>query len=275
MFFFVLLHSMKLSVITINYNNLEGLSKTCESVISQSDNEFEWIVIDGGSTDGSKEYIEALKRKPDYWCSESDNGIYAAMNKGIGKTHGDYLLFLNSGDRLASPSVITEALPYLHDGDIIYGNALFCKPKKERLVTYPESFTLYHLWKGFTPCHQATFIRAELLRNDGYKECYKIVSDYRKWIEWKLQERSFKHIPLTVCRYMLNGISSTQREIHQQEHDSVVDELFTPAMKEQMEYIEWLKKGKCRNKKEHEGCSKVVTPLYVVCWRVISSFLKK
>ena len=86
---------MKLSVITINYNNLEGLTRTCESVTSQSSREFEWIVIDGGSTDGGKEYLETLDLKPNYWCSERDNGIYSAMNKGIDMAHGEYMLFLN------------------------------------------------------------------------------------------------------------------------------------------------------------------------------------
>ncbi|MCK8621329.1 glycosyltransferase family 2 protein [Prevotella sp. E13-27] len=267
---------MKLSVITINYNNLEGLTRTCESVTSQSGREFEWIVIDGGSTDGGKEYLETLDLKPDYWCSERDNGIYSAMNKGIDIAHGEYMLFLNSGDMLASPDILQKVLPHLHDADIIYGNALFCKPKKERLVSYPETFTLYHLWKGFTPCHQATFIKSELLKGDGrYDEHYKIVADYKKWLEWKLNGCEFKHLPLTICRYMLDGISTRQKTLHQQEHDSVIDELFSPIIKEQMEYIEWLKTGKGKNKKEHDGYTKVITPLYIICWRAINSFIKK
>ena len=91
---------MKLSIITINYNNLEGFKKTAESVINQTWKEFEWIIIDGGSTDGSKEYIVKLNydltrngwNPIAYWCSEPDKGIYNAMNKGIGKAKGEYLL---------------------------------------------------------------------------------------------------------------------------------------------------------------------------------------
>src|SRR5690606_20733259 len=89
-----------LTIITINLNNLEGLKTTIESVLSQTWQEFEYIVIDGGSTDGGKEYIESQKTHLNYWVSEPDKGIYNAMNKGILKSSGKYLLFLNSGDHL-------------------------------------------------------------------------------------------------------------------------------------------------------------------------------
>jgi glycosyltransferase involved in cell wall biosynthesis len=90
----------KLSIITINYNNLEGLQRTVESVVNQTWQEFEYIVIDGGSTDGSADFIESQSETIDYWVSEPDKGIYNAMNKGIAKASGEYLLFLNSGDHL-------------------------------------------------------------------------------------------------------------------------------------------------------------------------------
>jgi len=103
---------------------LEGLKKTAESVINQTWRDFEWIIVDGGSIDGSKEYIEQLAEglpektlltnqecglgKVCWWCSEKDKGIYNAMNKGINSANGDYLLFLNSGDWFCSPSVLTR-----------------------------------------------------------------------------------------------------------------------------------------------------------------------
>lgn len=83
----------RLSIITINYNNLEGLKKTVESVVNQTWQEFEYIVIDGGSTDGSATYLESQNDKITYWVSEPDKGIYSAMNKGIAKATGEYLLF--------------------------------------------------------------------------------------------------------------------------------------------------------------------------------------
>ena len=99
---------MKLSIITVNLNNLEGLKKTYESVVCQTFTDYEWLVIDGGSTDGSREFIEQHQDKFAYWCSEPDKGIYNAMNKGIVKAKGEYLNFMNSGDCFASSFVVAS-----------------------------------------------------------------------------------------------------------------------------------------------------------------------
>ena len=97
-----------LSIITINYNNINGLQNTLQSVFCQSRHDFEWIVIDGGSTDGSKELLEKYTNRINYWVSEPDHGIYEAMNKGIKVAKGDYLQFLNSGDCLADKDIIKQ-----------------------------------------------------------------------------------------------------------------------------------------------------------------------
>ena len=99
---------MKLSIITINFNNHDGLQKTINSVIAQTWKDFEWIIIDGGSTDGSKNLIEQYDKYITYWISESDKGIYNAMNKGIKIARGDYLQFLNSGDYFYNEKVIEK-----------------------------------------------------------------------------------------------------------------------------------------------------------------------
>ena len=90
---------MRISIITINYNNLNGLKNTIKSVLDQSFFDFEFIVIDGGSTDGSKGYIELNSAKINYWVSESDRGVYHAMNKGLSKVTGEFCLFLNSAQK--------------------------------------------------------------------------------------------------------------------------------------------------------------------------------
>lgn len=233
---------MKLTIITINYNNLAGLKRTSESILCQTMHEFEWIVIDGGSNDGSKEYIESLSSQPTIWRSEPDTGIYNAMNKGIRLANGDYLLFMNSGDSLFSNDTLSLALDKLVEADIIYGDALFCGADNQRTVTYPEKFTLYDLWNCCTPCHQATFIKSSLLKGcDGYSEDYRIASDYRQWIIWKNEGRSFRHLKQTICYYMLDGISSTQLELHKEEHDRIINELFNEDARLQMEQIDYLK----------------------------------
>ena len=113
---------MTLSIITINYNNLEGLKKTIESVCSQTYRDYEWIVIDGGSTDGSRELIEENKSHIHYWVSEPDNGIYHAMNKGIAQAKGDYCQFLNSGDYYIAPNTLQQVFSHDELADVNYGD---------------------------------------------------------------------------------------------------------------------------------------------------------
>ena len=169
----------KLSIVTINYNNLEGLKRTVESVVNQTWQEFEYIVIDGGSTDGSAEYIESQSEHLDYWVSEPDKGIYNAMNKGIAKATGEYLLFLNSGDHLYSNSVLEMNHSKIHTEDFIYFNirhifndhiSISSKPKK-----LEELFFIFN-----TLPHPSTFIRRNLFFEIGnYDENLKIVSDWK------------------------------------------------------------------------------------------------
>ena len=110
---------MKFSIITINYNNCNGLQRTLDSVVSQTCKNFEWIVIDGGSSDGSRELIEQFQQEMTYWCSERDKGIYNAMNKGVEKATGDYCLFLNSGDNFCDSNVIKRLANQSFVADIV------------------------------------------------------------------------------------------------------------------------------------------------------------
>ena len=118
---------IKISIITINFNNCKGLVQTLDSVAQQTYNNYEHIIIDGASTDGSKSIIEQYKNKNPhvtYWVSEKDEGIYNAMNKGITHAQGQYLLFLNSGDYI-EPNILEQAATSLTGTDIIYGNLYF------------------------------------------------------------------------------------------------------------------------------------------------------
>ena len=115
------MNSVKLSIITVNLNNLEGLKRTYESVVCQTFTDYEWIVIDGGSTDGSREFIEQHQDKFAYWCSEPDKGIYNAMNKGIVRAKGEYLNFMNSGDCFACEETLAGVFGRERTADILYG----------------------------------------------------------------------------------------------------------------------------------------------------------
>lgn len=172
------MHNPALSIITINYNNAKGLQKTIESVLVQSFKDLEFIIIDGGSTDGSVEVIKRFSDHIDYWVSEKDNGVYHAMNKGILKANGNYVLMLNSGDYLSEPGILEKIELPAHAEDLVYGNNIWVDATGAKRATYPETIT-YNFLKTGAVCHQSVFIKKELHNKAGlYSEDYKIASDW-------------------------------------------------------------------------------------------------
>jgi glycosyltransferase involved in cell wall biosynthesis len=199
----------KISIITINYNNLEGLKRTMESVVNQTWQEFEYIVIDGGSTDGSAAYIESQSKKIDYWVSEPDSGIYNAMNKGIDKATGDYLLFLNSGDYLVGEDVFAQFVDFKPIEDIVYGNTLINNGKTQIIKKMPQKMTIGNALTN-TINHQSIFFSKNLFIDGERYDCnYKIVAD---WVFTNnaiiKKNSSTRHIDLVIPNYEANGVSS-------------------------------------------------------------------
>jgi glycosyltransferase involved in cell wall biosynthesis len=186
-------HIPLISIITINFNNLSGLKKTVNSVISQSYDNFEYILIDGGSTDGSNEYLDEISNNFDYWVSEDDDGIYHAMNKGIIQSKGDYLLFLNSGDYLFDKDTLEKALQYFHSGyDFIIGSL---KTTENRLISLKNDITSTFFLEDSLP-HPSTFIRKTMFDNEFFNEKFRIVSDW---------EFFYKKLILCPSRYIIIG----------------------------------------------------------------------
>jgi glycosyltransferase involved in cell wall biosynthesis len=199
----------KISVITISYNNKEGLEKTLKSVTSQDYKDFEYIVIDGGSNDGSKEILEKYSDKINYWVSEPDKGIYNAMNKGIEVANGEYLLFINSGDELFSSGILTEVVPELNGADIIAGNLCTIGENTTYIAKNPEALQFRSVYQ-WTIQHPCTFIKKEGFSKVGlYDENLKIVSDW-KWFLMGLGKfgLSYKKTEKTIANFYLDGISS-------------------------------------------------------------------
>ena len=210
-------YSYKLSIITINFNNLSGLKRTVESVVNQNFREFEYIIIDGGSTDGSAEYLAEMKEHFTYYVSEPDSGIYNAMNKGVRATNGYYLLFLNSGDCLANSTVLENVLTEIEivnrqtdKLNIFLGGTK--ENGKEHCLNPPETVTLYHLFKMALP-HQAMFIPKNLAVKFPFNEEYKVVSDWIQSVEILLSGLAsyikIKSIQIIAINEEF-GISSTQ-----------------------------------------------------------------
>ncbi len=200
----------KISVITVNYNDKIGLSKTIESVSNQTLQGFEFIVIDGGSTDGSTEIIKQNDTKISYWVSEKDSGVYNAMNKGIRAATGKFVIFMNGGDCFNSPSVLEEIIPELNDEfDIYYGDNYKVTPQKKRLKTYPEKLNFSFFYTSSLN-HQSTFIRKSLFdENFYYNEDYKIVSDW-EFFAYTICHKNvpYKYLKKTIAVYDFTGISS-------------------------------------------------------------------
>lgn len=222
---------MKLSIITINLNNKDGLQKTIESVVAQTFKDFEWIVIDGGSTDGSKELLEQYADHFAYWVSEPDKGIYNAMNKGIKVAKGEYLQFLNSGDWLCDETVLERCLGGSSEADVLYGNLFLLDGVSVEPCVYPESLTLKFFVNG-TLCHNATFIKRGLLQPVGYNEQLKLVSDWGFFLAQIMKNRVFVHINEFVAYYDMKGISTTNRELVAKERDEVIQRCIPEALLE-------------------------------------------
>ena len=225
----------KLSIITINYNNLEGLKRTVESVVNQTWQEFEYIVIDGGSTDGSAAYLESQATHFDYWVSEPDAGIYNAMNKGIQKAAGDYLLFLNSGDHLFSSSVLLDNHEFLKEKDLVCFDLKVADFNQVLQKTYPENIFFQFFLNDSLP-HPSTFIKAVLFDKVGlYDESLKIVSDWKFLMVCVCKfGASYLKINKTMSVFYLDGISSSSenRELLLEEREQVLNDEFPYFIKE-------------------------------------------
>lgn len=233
---------MKLSIITINYNDKVGLKRTIDSVVAQSFKDYEWIVIDGGSTDGSRELIEQYADHFAYWVSEPDNGIYNAMNKGIAKAKGEYLQFLNSGDWIYDEAVLGKVFSQRHDEDILFAtkHMQYYEDGREIVVErkFGDSFTPFNLIYQ-TICHQSAFIRRSLFDQIGYyDETYRIVSDRKFFFQaFLIKNVTRATLDFFIVYFGANGMSTKQDSWMEKER--LLRE-FLPD-KSVMDYYDWVR----------------------------------
>jgi len=220
---------MFFSIITINYNDKSGLRRTIESVASQTYVDYEYIIIDGGSTDGSVDVIKEFASDIDCWVSEKDRGIYHAMNKGVLQAHGDYCLFLNSGDAFYDKSVLEHIAEKGLKEDIVVGKLVSFT--NDYLFNPPSRLiSLYYLYSGTVP-HQSSFIKTDLLRQYPYDEQLKIVSDWKFFVQAiVLHNCSVRYIDEIVARFDTNGVSTTNPDKMWKEKEQVLAELFPPRV---------------------------------------------
>jgi glycosyltransferase involved in cell wall biosynthesis len=213
---------MKLSIISVNYNDSKGLERTINSVISQSFHDYEFIVIDGGSTDDSIDVIKKYEQYIDYWVSEPDGGIYPGMNKGLRQAKGEYVNFMNGGDCYHSSDVLETIFSLDTDTDIITGN----HAENGIRNVGQGGVTMLDLYKWAID-HQASFIRREVAQRHPYDEKYRIVSDWKFFIEALILDNcSFYYTDTIVVDVDMEGISNTNFELDKKEREQVLKELF-------------------------------------------------
>ena len=217
---------MKYSVITINYNNDEGLRKTIKSVVAQTSSDYEYIVIDGGSTDDSVSVIKEYSDKINYWVSESDGGIYNAMNKGVAHAHGDYCIFMNSGDCFYNAKVLELFSGYNMQEDIVVGKLVSARNGDTLFAPPQREISLYYLYSGTVP-HQSSFIKTELLRLYPYDEKLKIVSDWKFFVQAIIMYNcSIRYIDDVVAKFDTEGLSTSNPDKMWREKEQVLTSMF-------------------------------------------------
>ena len=251
----------KLSIITINRNNAAGLRKTIESVLSQTYRDFEYIVVDGASTDESVDIIRASALQAEgldfTWISEPDNGVYQAMNKGIKRAKGEYCLFLNSGDFLIAPDVIERVMNQYNGADILCARCNVSDKGKVVWTSNPPDKVTFGTLYSIGLAHQSTFIKRSLFDTYGlYREDFKYNSDIAFWYKTIIDHHATtQRIDVITTDYNLDGISSKENTDPRfmAEHTEILAPyaMFVPdyeAMKKREREnapLYWIRKHKC------------------------------
>lgn len=172
---------INISVITVVFNDLDGLKRTKQSVSEQEGSSFEWIVCDGGSGEKTTNYLMLLGKSV-RWVSGVDRGIYDAMNRGVSMATGDYVVFMNAGDAFYDSNVLAKVAGVLSAGgqvaDILFGGAMLSFPGSGRMVYRPPRLVENSIWHGLPANHQATFYRKTLLDTTPYDLQYRLCGDY-------------------------------------------------------------------------------------------------
>lgn len=204
-----------ITVVTVCYNAADDLEKTILSVLKQKECEVEYIIKDGGSTDHTEEIIRKYREKLEQLCvfhylSAPDGGIYDAMNAGIRLATGKRILFLNSGDVLYDESVLACVDGAAMDADIIYGN-IVARSEGKQILQIPDLEANYETWgKHMSCCHQAAFIRTDVMKEYLYDTKYRYCADYDFFVKMARFGKTYRYIDKTIVVFALGGLSYTR-----------------------------------------------------------------
>jgi glycosyltransferase involved in cell wall biosynthesis len=209
-----------ISIITVVFNGEKYLEKTILSIINQSYTNIEYIIIDGSSTDGTLAIIKKYSHAINYFISESDQGIYDAMNKGIKAASGDWVNFMNAGDCFFENNTLHILSKFLsNDIDLIYGNHAIYQEEKNKhdIIDVKNKNPRWNI----PFCHQSLFTRKTILEKHPFDTKYQISGDYNQYLEIKHSKTKIKHVPLTISLYLNGGISATAKKAWIIEHRKI------------------------------------------------------
>lgn len=232
------------SIITVTYNALTTLPATAASVAEQTCDLYEWIVVDGASTDGTVDMIRNMLSDRMRWISERDNGIYDAMNKGISMAQGEYLIFLNAGDRFASPDTLQQLADAAMDNDfpgVIYGQTEIVdasgKVLGPRHLRAPENLTLDSFKDGMTVCHQAFVVLRRI--TDFYNLKYRFSADYDWCIRCLQHSRRNHYVDDTIIHYLSEGMTTANMGASLRERFNIMCHYFgtVPTVMRHMKFL--------------------------------------
>lgn len=209
-----------LSIITVCYNSSDVLPDTLNSLLAQTWSQFEYVAVDGASTDGTVDLLAENqicfeeKGIPFHFISEPDKGIYDAMNKGVSMAAGKWLLFLNAGDLLASSDVLEKVFSVPARGQVIYGDTLCVYQGQQKL--YP-ALPLEHLRWEMAFCHQSVFVERRLLAEQPYDISYRVCADHHFFLSMYLKGIAFDYRPFPVSIYEISGYSDRNKLLSHKE----------------------------------------------------------
>jgi len=199
-----------------------NLEKTIQSVAGQDYGNVEYLVIDGGSTDGSVDVIRQYSPVISRWISEKDDGIYSAMNKGVQIATGEWVCFLNAGDVFVNSGIISQVAKAISEqADVIYGNILVYKKADELVERIAQSPRNSHRMYF---CHQSAFVRLDLLRQYPFDEKHKLSADLKFFKQCRNNNIRFMQLNFPIVIYDRSGISNTNRELGLRDNLSVIKE---------------------------------------------------
>jgi glycosyltransferase involved in cell wall biosynthesis len=197
------------TVVTVVRNAASQIAKTIESVINQTYDNIEYIIIDGASTDGTLDIIETYENRIDYWTGEKDKGVYYGMNKAIDLARGEWINFMNAGDWFYKPEVIKSLFEnslFPEDTDLLYGDYFFLYSDTGQMVPLTAN-PLDTLWKEMAFSHQALFTRREWIAQQKFSHKYKSASDYHFILKSYKEKKNFFHVNEFICVYADGGMS--------------------------------------------------------------------